>query len=240
MRVVRILAALITVLGLVGGCGSGASTSAAPADPKEQLLAGIRALNSSTFRLVEKSTTGTVSTSVEGGYDPARRAARFTRSDSLAGKNTGFDSIAVGTDVYVRYDVSVHPDVPAGRWLHIDGKRLKSLRKLGIDGDDMTGKLALAQAVTSVERTGPRELRGVYDPSAVSGAAGGPNASWRARFDEQNRLVWMSVTVPAENSVPAVTVDSTYSGFGEALSIERPAAGSTVDAPASLYLVFDR
>jgi hypothetical protein len=76
----------------------------------------------------------------------------------------------------------------------------------------------------------------------VADAPGGEvqNAPWQARFDEQNRLVWVSVTVPARGSAPAVTTESGYSGFGEPVTVERPPAGSAVDAPAGLYQVFDR
>jgi hypothetical protein len=253
MRVVRILAALITVAGLalVGGCGSGgtARTAAVATDPTEQLLAGIRALNSAPFRIAENTTANAVTASMEGVVDPAHRAMRVTRSESVAGKSTGTDYIALGTDVYLRFEQSSMPGVPAGRWLHIDGRRLKSLRGLGIDGNDMSGKIGLVGALTAIERAAPRELRGTYDPAKVASArppvAGAPGgevqrASWRARFDEQNRLAWVSVTLPGRGSTPAVTTESGYSGFGEPVTVERPPAGTTVDAPASLYQVFDR
>jgi len=247
MRVVRMFAALITVVGLIfaGGCGSSAppatSTAAAPADPREQLSAGIRAVNSGPFRLVEKTTAERVTFHLEGGFDPARHAARIQRSESVSGKTTDLDYVTLGTDVYVRYG-EAFAGVPAGRWMHIDGRRLKSLRALGIDGDDMTGKLGLAGAVTTVERTAPRELRGTYDTAKVAGALPGTagSASWQARFDERNRLVWMAVEVPAAGGAPALTVDSAYSRFGEPVTVDRPAAGSTVDAPAPLYRALDR
>lgn len=261
MRVVRIFAALTTVVALVpaGGCGSGdtrggarvtateaatAPGAAAHTDPKEQLLAGVRALNSATFRLVEKTTTDRVSITMEGGFDPARRANRIRRSEAVSGKSTGTDGITIGTDVYFRFDDVAYQGVPAGKWMHVDGRRLKSLRALGVDGDDMTGKRTVAEALTTVERTAPRELRGTFDPSKAPGAlpeAGGARAaSWQARFDEGNRLVWMVVTLPAQGSTPALTIDSAYSAFGVPLTIERPPAGSTIDAPADLYRVLDR
>jgi hypothetical protein len=260
MRVVMIV--MVVGMALAGGCGSGpggggggsgaaAHTTAAarPTDPKAQLVAGIRALTSATFRVVEKTTVNTVSSSSEAAVDPAGRAMRLTRSESVAGKVTGTDVIVVGTDLYVRFEESGLPGVPAGTWTHVDGRRLASLGALGIGADDMSGKLALADAVTTIERTGPGELRGTYDTSKaasvlpqVADVLGGEarHASWQARFGEQNRLVWVSVTIPAGGGLPAVTTESRYSGFGEAVTIDRPPAGGTVEAPASLYKIFDR
>lgn len=264
MRVVRMVAALITVMGLApaGGCGpdsvSGgrggvASTPVAQqavGDPKGQLVAGIRAVNSTTFRLVEKTVLRTVSTTSEGAVDPARHARRLTRSSSVAGGTDTIDIVTIGTDVYVRYDTPVVPGLPAGKWAHVDGRRTKSLQAVGITkDDDPSGKLALIDAVVSVERTGPRALRGVFDfskgASDLSGLiqAFGPaarSAPWQARFDGDNRLEWLSVTIPPAGEVPAYTQETTYSRFGEPASIERPPAGSTIEAPETLYKLFNR
>lgn len=57
-------------------------------DPEEQLSAGIKALNSATFRIAGSSTLNSVSNTSEGAADPARRAMRLTQSVSAAGKTT--------------------------------------------------------------------------------------------------------------------------------------------------------
>jgi hypothetical protein len=245
-------AALITALALVGGCGSVASpTSEAPADPKEQLLAGIKALNSATFRIAGSSTLNSVSSTSEGVADPGRRAMRLTQAASAAaGKATKTDVVVLGTDVYLRFDVPALPGVPAGRWAHIDGRRLTSLRAVGVGGpDDLSGKLALVDALTSIERTGPDELRGTVDlskgGSVLPGAAGAlgdglKNAQWQARFGPQGRLTFVSVTVPASGAVPAITTDTTYSGFGEPVTVERPSAREIVEAPENVYTFLGR
>jgi hypothetical protein len=253
MRVVRMFAACAMALVLVGGCGSGdadPSAPPAPAEPKEQLLAGIKALNSATFRVAGSSALNSVSNTSEGVADPARRAMRLTQSMSAAGKATKTDVVALGTDLYLRYDVPALPGVPAGRWAHLDGRRLKSLRAVGVGGpDDLSGRLALVDALTSIERTGPGELRGTVDLSRGGGLLPDPagtlgtglkTAQWQARFDPQGRLAWVSVTVPASGGIPALTTDTTYSGFGEPVSVERPPPRDTVEAPESLYKLFDR
>jgi hypothetical protein len=81
----------------------------------------VSGLHSAPFRVGEKTTTNTVSVSTEGVVDPAHRAMRVTRSEPVAGKSTG-------TDVYLRFEQSSIPGVPAGRWMHVDGRRLRSLR----------------------------------------------------------------------------------------------------------------
>ncbi|GAA0961687.1 hypothetical protein [Virgisporangium aurantiacum] len=249
MRVIRMFAALITALALVGGCGSRgvvSSTPRSPADPKEQLLAGIKALNSATFRIAGSSTLNSVSSTSEGVADPGRRAMRLTQSASAAaGKATKTDVVVLGTDVYLRFDVPALPGVPSGRWAHIDGRRLTSFRAVGVGGpDDLSGKLALVSALTSIERTGPDELRGTVDLSTggsvlpeVAGALGDglKNAQWQARFGPQGRLTWVSVTVPASGGIPAITTDTTYSGFGEPVVVDRPSAGDIVEAPENVY-----
>jgi hypothetical protein len=215
MRVVRILAALITAVGtvavgtgLVGGCGSGgepvarsarsarsagAATHQVSVGPKEQLEAGLRALNTTTFRVEETVRVAGVSGSTRGTADPARRAMRLTQSASANGRTTSTEVVALGTDVYLRYEVPVVPGVPTGTWSHLDGRRLRSLAALGFDGDDLSGKSTLVAALTTVRRTGPLELGGTFDLSrAVSvlpGAVevlgdGSRNAPWQARFDQ--------------------------------------------------------
>ena len=261
MRVVRSFAALITAVGVafVGGCGSGgepaarattAETHQVSVGPKEQLEAGVRALNTTTFRVVETVDVAGVSGSTQGMADPARRALRLTQSASANGRTTSTEVVALGTDIYLRYEVPVVPGVPTGKWSHVDGRRLRSLAALGFgDGDDLSGKSGLVGALTRVERTGPLELAGTFDLSrAVSvlpGAAGvlgdgSKDAPWKGRFDQEGRLVWLSVTIPEGGGLPGAVSDTTYSGFGEPVTVERPPAGDTVEAPEGLYKLFDR
>lgn len=250
MRVVRMFAAFVLAWAMVG-CGSGDVASPAFADPKEQLLAGIKALNSATFRIAGSSTLTSVSNTSEGVADPGRRAMRLTQSASAAaGKTTKTDVVVLGTDMYLRFDVPALPGVPAGRWAHVDGRRLTSFRAVGVGGpDDLSGRLALVDALTSIERTGPDELRGTVDLSMGGGvlpeAAGAlgdglRNARWQARFGPQGRLTFVSVTVPASGAVPAITTDTTYSGFGEPVTVERPSAHEIVEAPENVYTFLGR
>jgi hypothetical protein len=245
MRVIRVFAALVLAWALVG-CGSGGVAPPASADPKEQLIAGVKALNSATFRIAGSSTLNSVSSTSEGVADPGRRAMRLTQSASAAaGTATKTDVVVLATDVYLRFDVPALPGVPAGRWAHLDGRRLTSLRAVGVGGpDDPSGRFALVDALTSIERTGPDELRGTVDLSkgagvlpGVSGALGDglKNARWQARFGPQGRLAWVSVTVPASGGIPAITTDTTYSGFGEPVTVDRPPVRDVVEAPENVY-----
>lgn len=52
--------------------------------------------------------------------------------------------------------------------------------------------------------------------------------------------MWLSVTIPAGGGLPGAVSDATYSGFGEPVTVERPPVGDTVEAPESLYRLFDR
>jgi len=261
MRVVGLVGALVTavVLAPVTGCGSrsdgGASgrdtagttgsAAQAPTDPKEQLVAGIRALNTVPHRIAIKSTTGTAGTGAEGAADPARRVARLTQSVVVAGKTSKTVVVVLGADVYVRYDDGGIPGLPPGTWGHLDGRRLTSLRALGLGGtDDPSGMLAMVEAITSIERTGAQEVRGTLDltarPSLLPDAVkvlgdAARRAPWQARFDPQGRLVWLSVSIPAAGDRPAVANETSYSAFGEPVTVDRPPARETVEAPESLY-----
>jgi hypothetical protein len=64
------------------------------------------------------------------------------------------------------------------------------------------------------------------------------SAPWQARFDSQGRLVWLSVSVPAAAERPAVASETSYSAFGEPVTVDRPPARETVEAPESLYKLF--
>jgi hypothetical protein len=263
MRVVGLVGALIAavVLAPVAGCGSGSdgggsrrdttgtTGSAAPAsDPKEQLVVGIRALNTVPHRVAIKTTTGTVGTEAEGVIDPARRVARLTQSLVVAGKTSRTVVVVLGADVYVRYDDGGIPGLPPGTWGHLDGRRLTSLRAVGLGStDDPSGKLAMVGAVTSIERTGPQEVRGTLDltagpglfPDAVKALGDAArSAPWQARFDQQGRLVWLSVSIPGAGDRPAVANETSYSAFGEPVTVDRPPVRETVEAPETMYKLF--
>jgi len=266
MRVFRILAALITVFGVVApvsGCGSGPGGAGAtvagttpsasaplsvPGDPKEQLAAGIRALNSATFRVAGSQTLRNAATKTEGVADPARRAMRITQVVGTAGSVNRADTVMLGTDLFIRYDKSVLPGIQPGKWTHVDGRRVKSAQSLGVGGsDDMSGKRELVELLTSAERVGPRELRGTADLTKSRSLRAAPvdvfgdaarSVPWQARFDEQGRLIWLSSTIPANGDRPPYTDEFAYSGIGEPVTVERPPARDTVEAPESLYTIF--
>jgi len=260
MRVVGLVCALIAavVLAPVAGCGSSsdgggsrrdatgtAGSVAPPSDPKEQLAAGIRALNTVPHHIAIKATAGTVSTGAEGAVDPAKRAARLTQSAVVAGKTSTTVLVVLGADVYVRYDDGGIPGLPPGTWGHLDSRRLTSLRALGLGStDDPSGKLAMVDAITSIERSGPQEVGGTLDLTAGPGLLPGAvkalgdaarRVPWQARFDTQGRLVWLSVSVPGAGDRPAMANETSYSAFGEPVTVDRPPARDTIEAPESLY-----
>jgi hypothetical protein len=270
MRVVRFIAALVASAGLLvaAGCGgssdsgsngggsngggSGVGTTgtapAVPTDPKAQLVAGIKAVNKVPHRMkVTSGAGGTVASNGEGAVDPGRRAARFTQSTTGGGTSTTIETVVLGTDVYLRADTASLPGLPAGRWAHLDGGKLRSLRALGLGSvEDPSGNLAMVDAIVTVERVGPAELRGTMD--ATKGSAIAPNATgalgdtlrnlpWRARFDGPGRLVWLSLSI-ASGGTGGGTIETEYSAFGDPVTVDRPPARDTIDAPAGLYKLF--
>jgi hypothetical protein len=174
---------------------------------------------------------------------------RVTQSVEATGVSPAkSDVVALDNDLYIRSDAPMAPGVQPGKWSHVDGRRVRSLQALSFGGyDDLSGKLEMVGLLASIERTGPRELRGTVDlskstsflpvPVSIYGD-GARNAPWQARFDGPGRLTWLSVTISASGDVPSMTNEFTYSGIGEPVTVERPSVRDIVEAPESLYRIF--
>lgn len=257
------LAGLAVVAALAfatAGCGLGAGEarpSPTPKSPKDALLASVTELQKTpfTFTVKDASLTG------EGAADPAATSGTFKIkvSDDELNFTLNFEFLLIKENAWVKIDFGPAAE-PLGlgavqkKWLHVDKSKVKDADDLGLGGSaDPAGSAEIFGAASAVEKVGDRQYRGTVDlTDAKAKDAGmvdedivtelGDQAKavpFEATVDEQGRLVSLKILVPASGKVKAQTWEVTYSGYGTALNLTAPPAAEVVEAPSTLYDIFN-
>lgn len=245
MRIRRLITGLgvLSALSLVlTGCGGNAdtpgdatgsappATSAAPADPKEELTAAARKLNDTTMKMT-LSSVGTEST---GSLDPQRKLGEMTMKVSAGGREVTIEVRTVGKDAYLQADGL--PGTEGGKWLKLDGARLAGTSFDVFPEDDPAGTAKLLNALSDIKKDGPGKFSGTIDLSKTSTdksvAALGDKVKalpFAATVDDQGRLTSTEIDMSSIEASAGKT-KATYSDFGTTVSVEPPPANKTVPA----------
>jgi hypothetical protein len=232
-----------------GGSG-GASPSPSPSpsptpSATEQLTASIKDFSTMPYKYKLNLSVGI---DVAGSEDPTAGSLSQQAKVDLGGSNITFDLIVAGGQYYAKIGGVPVPGVNTSKWLHVDPSKLKTVHNLLIsDVKDPTGVQAINKSVVSAEQTGEGQFKGTLDltkggddiPGVDSGdfTALGDKAKavpFEATVDK-GRLATFKISVPAAGSSPAVMINFTYSDFGTAVSVAKPAAAQTIEAPAAAY-----
>lgn len=218
-----------------------ASPSSSAAETRRiaaRLAAGVRRLTADSFRFEGGSGIARAT----GAFDPVHRRGDIT---GTFGIGSG-DVRVVGTDLY-----ATGFDDGTDHWVHVDTTRLAPGNVLTEAIDPTVGTLVF-DAVDSATRTGPSrysgtvDVRRLTDRAAGSGeAAGGllamlgnpSEATFQATLDSSGRLTELVVTVPDGDSSANTTLRTRYYDFGVDVTVRRPPAAQTEEAPAALYTV---
>lgn len=232
------------------GCSNATSGSTAPdarstsSAPQESAA---DALTAATQRLYADTATvklDLVGMTATGAMDPANKKVAMAMSLSTGGQDMKINVVLVDKDVYMKI-VGI-PSMPA-KWLHLDAAKVGSGSPLGmLSQDDPAGARSMVKAMVDVERDGERGFKGTLDltksPTTAEETlkALGDKAKavpFTARVDDQGRLVEFVLDMSAGNaSLGKMT--TTYADFGKAVTIDRPAASDTIEAPAEIIKAF--
>jgi hypothetical protein len=248
--------ALVTALSFgVAGCkdigsggagpagGASATASAAPQqDPKEALAAAAGKLGKDTVKVTMKMSGGLNAT---GAMDPTARKAQLAMNMSASGQSLKINVVMIDKDVYLK--MTGVPSMPK-KWMHIDAAKVKAGSTLDVMPEgDPAGAGKMMNTVVDVQRTGEHGFKGTLDltksPSANAAAlkAMGDKAKavpFTATVDDQGRLTDMTVQMSALQP-GAGDLKTTYSGFGTPVSIAKPPASQTMEAPKELLGLFN-
>ncbi|MFI2665047.1 hypothetical protein [Micromonospora carbonacea] len=236
----------------------GAAAPAAPADPKEALLASTRELSKGNFTFAisggEFDGSGTV-------HMPSKSAEMKMTGGDAATEDFSMDMhlVFIDTESWVKLDLT-GPMVDAipgakerkGKYQHLDRSKIKDAKDLQFDFSDVdpAGSEALTKAVTDVRKTGEGTYEGtldatkvtdsdVLDADIVKGLADKAGAvPFTAKLDAQGRLVEFLVKVPAAGSAKAQDLKVTYADYGAATAVPQPPANLVVEASDDVYEMF--
>jgi hypothetical protein len=217
----------------------GTATSApAEGDALAELTAAAQKLNDDTVTVTLES-TGISST---GNLDPQADKATTTMKFTGQGTSSTMEIRAVGEDVYLK--ATGMPNVDPSKWLHLDVAQLSGTSFDILPEGDAAGASRFVENMADVQRTGDG-YRGTLDLTKVSGRAGvsvdvlggkGNAVPFTATVDEQDRLTGLTIDLSSIDAKLG-TIKTTYSGFGEPVTVEAPPAAQTVEAPDSLLRI---
>ncbi|MEV4664761.1 hypothetical protein AB0J85_22780 [Micromonospora echinofusca] len=216
-----------------GGATTGAAAaSSAPADARAELGAAAQKLNQQSVKM--KLTSPVINGS--GVMDPATKTGDMTLKMGAEGT---FRILMLGNDVYLK--VTGMQGMPK-KWMHMDATKLGKSGQLNLMPDgDPGGAKQMVQSVVDVEKTAPGSYSGVLDytrtkPDDKAIQALGDKAKavpFTARVDDQGRLVEFAIDTQVLHESLG-TMITTYSDFGAPVSVKKPAASDTQEAPQEL------
>ena len=238
--------ALLTALSLgacqtdKGGADASATTSAAAAhDPAaaQELAAAAKKLADDTVK-VDMQMGGGVS--MAGAMDPKAGKAEMTMKMS-AGEQSDIKVIKVADELFLKFSGSLEK-LAGAKWMRLDVADLKAGSNFAIMPEgDPTGANALATAATRVNRTADG-FTGVLDitkapslnkESLKALGATANTVPFTAKVDGSGRLVEMTVDMTGL-APSAGRMTTTYSGFGEPVSVKAPPKAQTTEPPKEL------
>jgi hypothetical protein len=232
-----------------GGSSAPASASASQASAMDTVLAAVKKLGDTSYKY--SVTTGGLTG--QGMVDPASKKVRMTLAGKQSGVNITMDIILVSPDYWMKVDFggqNAALGLPSGKWMHIDQTKIKNSSSFAIDPSqtDPTRSSGLFKGMTDAQKVDATHYTVTLDltkttdgvvASSVQAKLGDKAKSVPAQvvLDDQGRL--SSVTLDLSSVDADSSVTSTYSDYGTPVSIDKPAASDTVEAPAAVYSIFN-
>lgn len=236
----------LVALGLgASGCGTqtgtgtpsasgSASASAAPASSGTS--EALNELTAAAFKLNEQSVRVAIeSPALKGGglMDPKAEKADMTISLGTVGD---LRLLMESNDAWLK--VTGQPNAPK-KWLHLDATKLSNGQLDLMPEGDPGGANKMLKNVVDVQRTGDRAWSGTLDLTRSGDAAAaalGEKAKaipFTATADAQGRLTELAIDMSGIQAALG-TMKTTYSDFGTPVTVQKPAAAETQEAPPEL------
>jgi hypothetical protein len=249
------LSLLAAVSLAVGGCdtsGNGqsakgsASPSPSPADPKSALLASVEQLSKTPYKyhMESEGMTG------DGVADPVAKAVSMAMTAAEGGVSMKMDIVVVNADFWVKMDLgdaNALLGIPADKYMHLDTAKLgdSSLSSAAKDADLASG---MFDGLLDVKQVDSQHFTGTIDLTKASGDAAlgadtlkkagdkAKSASFTASVDGQGRLTELTIDTASLGLDQPLKVS--YSDYGTAATVNKPAASKVTEAPSKVYDMF--
>ncbi|HEX6873782.1 MAG TPA: hypothetical protein VF163_21995 [Micromonosporaceae bacterium] len=192
----------------------------------------------------------------DGKQDGAGQNAEsnLTISEPTSGMTIKASVRSVGGDLFIKLDLGpVGASLPGfgelkDKWMHVDKSKLGSgglAGSLTPGGDNMTAE-SYVKGVVTAEKVSDTEIKGTLDltKSAPAGldssdvAALGEDAKkvpFVMTLDSEGRVTKVVISMPKVGEYPASELTTTYADYGTTVTVEKPSAAETAEAPALVY-----
>lgn len=232
-------------LGL-GGCGGdegggGAGGTEPTKDPAVELRESVDKLRETSAKVT--MTAGPLTGS--GVVDAPNKQGNVKLEVSAGGEKINVETLAVGGDMWLK--LTGVPNVP-NKWMHIDPGKVSPEAGLGINAGelDLVGGDKLFQGISTVERTGEGQYKGMLDLTKVSGSSFADEETvkqlgerakavpFEASVDDEGRLTKLMMDL-GQVAGQTLKLDAAYSDFGTDVNLEAPPAAEVIEAPDEIY-----
>jgi hypothetical protein len=177
----------------------------------------------------------------------------MTLAEPTSGLNIKIGALVIGSDMYMKMDFGALGAAIPGlaevgdKWMHIDSTKAGAGLNLGIKaGEDTIGAESYIKGVVSAEKVSDTEIKGTMDLTksapvgtddedikALGDAA--KSVPFTATLDSQGRMSKIVIKMPKVGDFPASDMTTTYTDYGAAVDLKKPAASEVVEAPAMIY-----
>ncbi len=190
----------------------------------------------------------------DGAQDPSAKktTTNVSISDAKSGLSIKLSGLMVGDDTYIKMDLgALAAGIPgiAGlgdKWLHIDAKKAPLLAAVGVKSDQSLGIDAYIKGIVSAEKTGDTTITGKIDlskstPPSVQADEIGKLAEadrivpFTVTLDASGRVASIVIKMPKTSTAEAADLTTTFSDYGVAVAVEKPAAADVAEAPDLIY-----
>lgn len=211
------------------------ATSAPALSAKEAFTSAVKKLNDTSSK-ADLSMDGLVTMKGTALTDPAGKKAHVTNDVTAAGTTIKTEMISINNEVWVK--MSGVPGLPT-KWMHVAADKVKPGSSLDITKDSSA---KLDSAVVTVERDGATGFKGTLD-MAKTGTA---SEDLLKRLGDKAKAVPFTATVDSQGRLTTIVLDmtavtpgtgklsTTYSGFGDPVTVTAPAAADTMEMPAQI------
>jgi LppX_LprAFG lipoprotein len=252
-RTVAVLLALPLVAAACGGGGKSSSVvKLTPVAYVHSAAEKTAAQPSEHVAIAVSAVAGSQEVRLSGGgdFDSANRLGQIHFDVNAGPLSSTMDGIYSGTSFYLKSPL-VASALPGGKtWLKVDleqAAKAKGLDLSTLAGQDPSKSLAQLQSLGNVSAVGSETIggvatthyRGELDPSKLAGAAKLPQLAtaapipydvWIGDDDGYVRKVTSHYSLQRSGTTATVSLDETFSSFGEHVSVTVPPATDVYDA----------
>lgn len=219
-----------------GSATTAPATSAPAQDPKEAFVEAVNKLNDQSVK-ADVVLDGLVKMTGTHQLDPTAKKATSTLDVSVGSIQIKLSLLASGTDIWAK--LAGIPGLDGTKWLHTTTEKVKDGSLLDVSKDSPE---AWADAVVDVERDGANGYKGTIDVTKVKSLPEevaqelddkATAVPFTATVDDQGRLTSMAINMN-NISLGMGVMKTTYSAFGEPVTVTPPAAADIVEMPQSI------